>query len=276
MLTIGFTNQYYTLWSVSEPYNHFYSQYEYDVKQDYSYYQNLSFDLSEAKSKVESKYPETPYLIDLSLRGESGSYTNTLNGERLSNAPDWMFSFGKLKYQDIRESDDVWQLDRAYGQEKNARTRVHARRRLIDLGELVKYEWVDTFSQNVNWDKQDENGHLLPEKIEDVKRVKKYATLAQIAAFEKEKNKPVAGHYETDGAKVVLELKEIDSFGFNGNYGYTYVVTYADINNREFKYMGSSPSNISQDEFVKVQATIAHDTYRGNETKLKRIKVLAK
>lgn len=276
MLTIGFTNQYYTLWSVSEPYNHFYSQYEYDVKQDYNYYQNLSFDLSEAKLKVASKYPETPYLIDLSLRGESGSYTNTLNGERLSNAPDWMFSFGKLKYQDIRESDDIWQLDRAYGQEKNARTRVHARRRLIDLGELVKYEWIDTFSQNVNWDKQDENGHFLPEKMEDVKRVKKYATLVQIAAFEKEKNKPVAGHYEIDGSKAILELKEIDSFGFNGSYGYTYVVIYSDVNNREFKYVGSSPSNISQDEFVKVQATIAHDTYRGNETKLKRIKVLAK
>lgn len=276
MLTIGFTNQYYTLWSVSEPYKHYFSQYEYDIHQDVRYFQNLSFDLDEAKNKVETNYPNTPYLIDLSLRGENGSYTNTLNGERMSDAPDWMFSFGRLKYQDIRESDDVWQLYRAYNQEKNARTRVHARRRLIDLGELVKYEWVENFSQNINWNKQDENGHFLPEQIEDVQRAKKYATLAQIAAFEKEKNKPSAGHYETDGAKVILELKEIDSFGFNGNYGYTYVVTYADKCNREFKYMGASPSDISKEEFVKIQATIAHDTYRGNETKLKRIKILTR
>lgn len=276
MLTIGFTNQYYTLWSVSEPYKHYYNQYEYDIHQDVRYFQNLSLDLNEAKKKVETNFPGLDYLVDLSLRGESGSYTNTLNGERLSNAPDWMFSFGKLKYQDIRESDDVWQLNRAYNNEKNARTRVHARRRLIELGELVKYEWVETFAQNINWNKQDKNGNFLPEKIEDVKRIKKYATLEQVASFDKEKNKPVAGHYEADGVKVVLELKEIDSFGFNGNYGYTYIVTYADINNREFKYMGSSPSNISQDDFVKVQATIAHDTYRGNETKLKRIKILAK
>lgn len=275
MLTIGFTNQYYTLWSVSEPYKHYYNQYEYDIKQDVTYYQNLSFDLQEAKAKVESKYPNIDYLVDLSLRGESGSYTNTLNGERMSDAPDWMFHFGKLKYQDIRESDDIWQLERAFNQEKNARTRVHARRRLMDLGEMVKYEWIEKFSHNVNWNKQDENRCYLPEKIEDVERVKKYATKSQVSQFEKEKNKPVSGHHELDGDKVTLELKEIDSFGFSGTYGYTYVVTYADRSNREFKYVGASPSAISQDDFVKVKATISHDTYRGNETKLKRIKVLA-
>jgi hypothetical protein len=269
MLTIGFTEQYYTLWSVGEPYPAFYNQYEYDMKQDINYYQNLSLDLEEAKKKVEAKYPNEKYAIDLMLRGESGSYTRTLNGERLSNAPDWMFSFGKLKYQDIRIADDVWQLTRAYGSEKNKRTRLYARKRLIELGEIVRYDWVQTVNININWGKSG-----MPENYQDVQYSRKYATLDQIEEIEKEINKPTSGHYEVDGAKVILELKEIESFGFNGNFGYTYICIYADINNREFKYMGSSPSDISKDTFTKVQATITHDNYKGAETKLKRIKIL--
>jgi hypothetical protein len=53
MLTIGFTNIYYTLWEVSEPYETpiFYKGVKVgsNTKQHLCYIQNLSMDLDEAK-----------------------------------------------------------------------------------------------------------------------------------------------------------------------------------------------------------------------------------
>lgn len=273
MLTIGFTEQYYTLWVVGEPYKEYVDEYNYFIKQDCTYCQNLSFDFNEAKAKVEAKNPGIEYRIELDLRGDGGSFTRGL-GDRVSDAPKWMFSFGKLKYQDIRECDDVWQLDRAYLEEKNARTRVYARRRLIELGEFVRYTKYESREVNVNWGKVDENWKSLPELYETIQHRVNWISKVEFEKIQKANSAPVNDHYEDNGSKVTIEVKEFESFGFNGMYGWTNVITYMDKSNRAFKYVGSASPNIS-DEWVKIQATIDHSNYNGKaETKLKRIKVL--
>ncbi len=279
MLTIGFTTVYYTLWNVEEPYE---EKRYYDgmcigsvTKQNVNYIQNLSMDFEKAKEKVKGEY-----VIDLDLKSHN-SFTRVLSSNiknRDEFYPQNCFSFGKLEGSEIMASEDIWQLDRAYQKERSPRRKVYARRRLIELGNLVKYTWYSEEKiGDANWGKRDENGNLLPEDIkyhnvrhnyttpEHVERIK---SSDYIDSLEK-------GHLFNNGEKVTLEIKLLPSlsFGFDGTYGRTYIETYATKDGKMVKYMGSSPVDISEDEFVKVTATIKHDSYNGvQETKLLRIK----
>ena len=86
---------------------------------------------------------------------------------------------------------------------------------------------------------------------------------------------PQAGLYFNDGARVDIQIKEVKSFGFETAFGYTHICLYTTPDRREFKYMGSTPPEISKEEFTTVKATIKHDNYKGqDETKLQRIKIL--
>jgi hypothetical protein len=142
MKTIGFTNTFYTLWEVSEPYQRFINAHEFYEQIDHSYIQNLSKTLAGAKKKVAEMGIEK-YRVDLEIRGE---HSWTWKSELLNNFELWEFPFGKLAGQDIRLSDDVWQLDRTYREDRNPRRRVIARRRLIELGEIIRFpheDWVN-------------------------------------------------------------------------------------------------------------------------------------
>jgi hypothetical protein len=68
-LTIGFSNTFYTLWSVGEPYKEYVDQYSFYWKVDTWYLKNLSMDLDAAKAKVEAENPGQAYKIDLDLKG---------------------------------------------------------------------------------------------------------------------------------------------------------------------------------------------------------------
>jgi len=154
-----------------------------------------------------------------------------------------VFKFGKYCGNDIVEINDVNYTDWYYQQTKNP----IAKQMLIDNG-YVEYN-DDVISeeayQEIQYDLQREN---------------------YLNSLEK-------GHHFENGKRISLELKEIDSFSFDGYYGTTFVITYASKCGKIFKYMGGNPADISRDEFETVKATIKHDNYNGEkETKLQRIK----
>ena len=53
---IGFTNKYYTLWKVSDPYIYWKSDESTVERIDYIYIKNLSMDFDSAKSKMDGEY----------------------------------------------------------------------------------------------------------------------------------------------------------------------------------------------------------------------------
>lgn len=284
MLTLGFTNHYYTLWNVTsfmrygrgETVNGVFNGESWLVI-NYNYIQNLSMDYDLAVEKITLLAGESSWSEDLTLKGEHGSFRRTV---RQTNAiPQWQFTFGKLTYTDIRTATNAWQLNRAMNEEIGGRRRVYARRRLIELGELIRYDWVDkVFDAEASqkaWEECDGNLEVYStfNFHKDVKR--KYATLRQVARFEKEKaEREQSGHFFTHGARITLEIKKIESFSFEGQFGTTHICKYITCDGKLVKYMGSNPPDISLEEFVTVKATIKHSEYKGIlETKLQRIKI---
>lgn len=251
MKTIGFANQYYTLWEVGEPYEVWHDKYSFSIKVDCLYLQNLSMDLEQAKAKVTGDY-----VIDLDLRGQT-QFTKTLSdGTTLGFE---QFTFGKLRGEFFNNSTDVWQLERAMNSEPNKRNRVHARRRLIELGE-VTIGTPETLSLRESMFTTGSS---------------KYLTSSMRKALDAKLNAAKAGHHETDGTRVKLNIRETKCFGYETQYGYCYIVLYADDKGREFKYKGSSPLlDINPDAFTAVMGTVEHSEYNGiNETRLKRLKI---
>ena len=278
MLTIGFTNKYYTLWEVGEAYE---DKRYYNglcigstTKQNVVYIRNLSLDFEKAKSKVKGEYE-----IKLELKSQS-SFVRILKSDikdRENYYPHDCFSFGKTEGEKIEDCEDVWILNRAYTSERSKRRKVCARRKLIQLGELVKYTWYDTEYINVNWGKKDELGNCLPENIQDHSVRNNYMKPSEIDGYNEFNfyNNLEKGHHFNDGEKVELSIKSLKdrSFAFNAYYGTTFVNYYASKCGKLLKYMGSTPPDI-KDEYVSVMATIKHDNYEGeNETKLMRIKI---
>jgi hypothetical protein len=147
-------------------------------------------------------------------------------------------------------------------EEKGGRRRVYARRRLIELGDLVRYTWVDN--------RIDESSYGC-EELKFISIVRNYATLRQIEKMELAK---LSGLFYTNAEKVIINIKEIAAFHFEGQYGTTYVRKYITDDNKVVEYMGGNPLDISKNEFITIKATIKHDNYKGGSTKLLRIKIL--
>jgi hypothetical protein len=107
-LKIGFTNEYFTLWSVSteEVYatapngQHYLS----GIKTNYFYMQNLSKDEANAKRKA-AELGCNDLDVDSDLYGRKGSWKKTQKFEFQYEA--YMFRFGKYECMDIRESKDI-------------------------------------------------------------------------------------------------------------------------------------------------------------------------
>ncbi len=248
--TIGFATQFYTLWEVHDPRTEpvYYNGVKVGevTKQDVIYVQNLSTDIDKAKSKASDLCGT--YVMDLDLRGCS-SFERTISSH-IKNRDEYFpvdcFSFGMMEGLLFFTSDDVWQLERAMKQESNPRRRVLARRRLIDLGFITKHD----------------GRYINPSDIDEYDRIKWISGL-------------VKAHHYLNGSKIELELMEVGAGSFNGNYGTTYIRSYATPDGKLLKYMGSSPIDVSDSYFVKVTATIKHDSYNGqDETKLLRIKII--
>jgi hypothetical protein len=278
MLTLGFTNHYYTLWAVNQIIRFgrgevvngvFIGQQWLDTK--YCYIQNLSMEYDEAVKKITERAGIKGFDENLELRGENGSFVTTVRMK--ANYADSVFSFGKLEGKDIMVSDDIWQIKRAMNTEPRPKTRVYARRRLLELGELVHYNWIEqVYSQTGEVCKVRDDYHYEGEmKWDFVPTKRKYALKWQ---FNRDVMNKTEGHFHINGAKVILELKLISAHSFEGSFGTVYLENYTGKDGNTYHYMGANPPTISKEDFVKVQGTVKHDQYKGtNQTKLQRIKI---
>lgn len=263
-LAIGFATEYYTLWDIC-------SEKQYDsrgfmtgTKHHFWYQKNISKDVK----KVEEQYPGIE--INMDLRGISRSFERF---ERVEYPVD-CFSFGIKSGVPIMECSDVWQLERALTQEKGKRRKVLARRRLIQLGELVRYPHFETKEINVDWGKRDDRGNCLPERLEEIKCRVSYASPFFVQREEARKKQAEQTYLFNEGEKVTLSIKEVSRFGFETQYGYTFVRVYETDDGKTVKYVGSSPKDL-KDGFNAITATIKHKEFRGNkETHLLRIKLI--
>lgn len=256
MLTLGFSSMYYTLWEVGEPKKRYTSGAtingvftgSYYMEQKCTYIQNLSMDYDAAVKKIED-LSEGKYGIDLDLRGHSTFIRSC--GITGNDMPDYVFSFGQLTGQDIRTATDVWQLKRAMKEESGAKRRVYARRRLIELGELVR----NTFGDGDNY--------ITPSRFRFLS--------------EKAEKASKSGHFFENGSRVALILKRIGGTSWPVRFGYRqstmFLEEYITDAGQLIKYKGSSPLDIN-DEFVEVVGTIEHSEYNGMpETRIKRPKL---
>jgi hypothetical protein len=255
MLTLGFTTQYYTLWEVSEPFKKYGAGMvingiftgSYEMVQDCTYRQNLSKDYDAAIAKISAM---GEYVIDLDLRGQH-SFVRSI-GQGGNDMPEYAFTFGQLMGQDIRTATDIWQLKRAMQQELGSRRRVYARRRLIELGELVR-NTIGLQAGTEAW--------INPSHFRVIK--------------ERLNEQALGGHFYDDGKRISLVIKRIGGFGWESQYGFVYVEKYLTNDGKIVKYKGTSPLNITE-EFTEVMATVEHGDYKGvPETRLKRMKVIA-
>lgn len=132
---IGFQVDYFTLWYVSDPYQVTTGGHSYYIKQDFTYIKNLSMVQEEAIEKACKEFKLDGITVDLSLRGASYVYRSP----EVLTYEDHQFTFGNLKGEDIRQSLDTWQLNRAMLREKNYKTKEFAKARLIELGYLLEF-----------------------------------------------------------------------------------------------------------------------------------------
>lgn len=269
MIAIGFATQFYTLWDY-----HTEDQYYTDVKgqhhlgcvkHTYNYIKNISKD----ENKVSQLYPNIKPNHELFGRNSSWEKTTKIEAEVTQ------FPFGKLIGCDIATSNDVWQLTRLYegGKQIGARRQVIARRRLLELGELVRYDWLDCIDSK--YEEGDCNYNIIRCMAN-----RKYATKKQAIELEIEKDestrKAATVYHHQDGEKVEVELKRIESFGFETQYGYCYICKFISRDLKVYFYKGSTPPNINEHEYTKVKCTIKHNEYNGEkQTLIQRSKVIS-
>lgn len=285
MLTMSFANHFYTLWNVWETEDWDRARNIPYIITHYAYCQNLSMNKEEAVKKITAMAAEHSWEEDLSLKGGSRYYTK----RRIAALDLWKFTFGKLTGQDMRISNDVWQLNRALSEEANGRRRVYARRRLIELGEMVKYAWQERskeIKEGTDEELQIAAGQLCM-TVEEFKY--SVGTTIAVDKFTYRSWCPkklhayklmdkMKGHHFEDGKRVELQLQLVGKVReFEGQYGTSYLMNFKDTEGRMYKYMGSTRQQISLDSFTACKATVKHEEYKGQkETKLQRIKITDK
>lgn len=254
MLTLGFSSMYYTLWEVGEPTKKYTSGVvlngvftgSYYMVQECVYLQNLSMNYDTAVAKIEQR-SDGKYCIDLDMKGSSSFTRNT--GLTGNDMPDYVFSFGQLAGQDIRTATDVWHLNRAMKEEVGRKRRVYARRRLIELSELVRNPFGG-------------DNYITPAHF-------KYLS-------DKAEKQGKSGHFFVNGSRITLTLKRIGGGSYDTQYGTVFIEEYLTSDDKVVKYKGSSPLDIN-DEFIEVVGTVEHSEYNGQpETRLKRMKTAIK
>lgn len=247
MYVLGFTKQYYTLWSVSIPQKvrEGVSNFIYRMAVTQTYLQNLSMNYEEAIKKIEN-ISRGKWEEDLSLRGCT-TFVKFVS-PKLCDLDNDQFTFGKFAGKKFGEVADVWQLERAMREEIGGRRRVLARRRLLELNDLIKVG---------------RGKYLTPAEIK-----------AKKMAEEKEKG---WGFYFAEGERVEMEISYFDGFSFETMYGTCFIDIFQDREGRKFMYKGSNPITLPHKvDFFKVKGTIKHNDYNGKkQTLLQRMKIIS-
>lgn len=137
MLRIGFTTQFYTLWSVSSK-EEYVNEYHSYTKVDYCYIQNLSKDLNKAIEKAKEMGCEN-LEIDTDLYGRNNSFSTQQE---------------KIKPKKCTEEVILWRIICSNSSEYTKEVKEEAKEQLINLGyaviinnALVKVEHSQSFSQ---------------------------------------------------------------------------------------------------------------------------------
>lgn len=257
-LRIGFATEFYTLWDITTE-----KQYSQDengngvctgIRTYYWFKGNVSKDLE----KVKAKYPTLD--IDYDLKGKNGSWEKF---EKVDQYRDDEFGWGKVAGHSILESNSLWHLWTVYEnhlnhRKENKRRAAYCRRRLIQLGELVSHVWFEMKdSGDLNWGKRDENGNCLPERHEDIQVRRKYISAKKLKSIqERERIEKMSGHFFNAGEKVVLEVKELNRFNFETQYGGGTIVIYETKCGKIVKYMGGSPLQLQTAEHASIDLEI--------------------
>jgi hypothetical protein len=268
-LTIGFTNVYYTLWSVSEPFKKYDGQnaFSWAMQISYNYLQNLTMEsLEAAEAKVQQMYPGRKYEIDLDLRGDNGMhFVKTMF--KGNDCAQYMFAVGRLMGEDIRTFDinfSYFKKDQYSGEDKKITT--------------TSYLWITYLKKNADDRTFMDLRRAVIARQRMVKEgilVKhtdgKYYTPDQVTRMAQ-----IKGHHGVNGSRVTLNIKEVvKRNSYITGFGTMYIVNYMDVENRLYKYVGNNPPDVLED-YSEVKATIKHDNYKGREeTKLQRITVAA-
>lgn len=235
---VGFTNQFFTLWTISEPYQYFFNQHEFVMREDVTFHQNLSHDRDEAIRKAKEIMNVEHVEVDEDLRGQSRSFKR--DGEKQSTIPADRFRFGKHIDTPIADCEDSSYIHWYY---KNTFSEF-AKEVLLSRGYTQPTEGsVELIS---------------PERPEWMIKQDRIAELS--------------GHHFEEGKRIELKVKQIDYHSFNSTFGTTYIFTFETECGKVVKYMGSSYYEFSEEGFDVITASIVHDYYNGPETKLKRIK----
>lgn len=248
---IGFTNEYYTLWLAHDERVHIKNGF-YSVVTFYKYIQNLSKQVNEAVSKVMDRYSIEnieDVNIDTDLRGED--HIKYLH-YKPTDFPH-LFQFGKYECMPINISEDGEYIKWYICVCENEKSVNVAKARILELN----YKLYSLKDGSVEY--------LTPDQYEcKVREITEHLRIDNL----------LNGYHFEDKERVELELREIDSFTFEGVYGTTWVITFESKCGKLFKYIGRSCFDIPQDQFIKVKATINHSEYQGKlETKLQRIKL---
>lgn len=250
---IGFATQFYTLWNVEEVKH--YSEangkhHHVGTTFAYTYFKKVAKSLD----KVKQLYPDTP--IDESLRGVNGSFKEYRPTQSESVIDDTLFPYGRYSGTLISQCNKAYHLFRLYDNKDHyqhtPRRRAFARRRLIELGELVMADKVFNLVE-----KYIPAGHY------------KYLV-------EKKAKQDASGHYFNEGDKVELMLRKVAQTGYESAFGFVCIITYQDVEDRLFYYKGSNPPGIYED-FENIKATIKHSEYNDlKQTMIQRVKIIEK
>ena len=265
---IGFSGTYYCLWSWITQTNYSMSGNGSYVATGgytkYHYIKRISTDID----KVKKLYPTLS--IDMGLHGKTWVFTDNNFKNQVAFAYD-VFPKGYkgvgTKIMESSESKHLWSLYLS-SECGIGRSKVYARKRLVELGLLVPYK---TF-KNVNIMKYDYDLCREISTGEIITIRKSYCTPELVAKLELQKNM-IKGHFLENGSRVKLMLKQVSSFSFDTQFGTCFVVEYKDAENRVFKYKGNKPPYFeNKDCFTTINATIKHSNYKGqDETLIQRI-----
>lgn len=130
----------------------------------------------------------------------------------------------------------------SYVRSPNPRHAVIARRRLVELGELIKFEG-------------------------------KYISMDDYCTEMKKRDPENRYHFE-QGQRVSLELTLERVSGYESFYGYNTIQFFKDQEGREFLYSGTSPKDLEVGEKYIVTGTVKHQEYRDTkQTLLTRMKI---
>lgn len=234
---IGFTNKYYTLWDISDPQPMYNGSNKIGEKVYHLFLQNLSFDLEKAQERFKeiTGADEAPEA-DPNLKGTGRSFWSFDKYDQ-EEEDHSTFPFGKYVGQKISECEDVSYLEWFYGQTMDHDD--HVVNRLKEFDRVVEFNGVWIL-------KKDYCRKSIDYTLENGKR----------------------GYHETAGERVELTLMLVNSFSFEGAFGWVWVHQFIDSKNRLFTYMGSGDifkeCYTSPEPFLKsytVKATINHRTY---------------